>query len=189
LSETLSETFSAQDIAAQDFREALGCFATGIAVVTAATGDGNHIGATVSSFNSVSLDPPLVLFSMARSSRAFAAWQSADHFAVNVLAEHQDATSTKFARALADKWDGVRHDVGANGVPLLADSLAAFECARYANYDGGDHVIIVGRVLGVRVRKHVDAVPLIFFRSKYRRLAHEGGVDVPLDANLWSYGW
>jgi len=180
----LKEVFSAQD-----FREALGFFATGIAVVTAVTGDRNRIGATVSSFNSVSLDPPLVLFSMARSSRAFQAWQLVTHFAVNVLAEGQGATSTKFARALGDKWAGVTHVNGDNGAPLLADSLAAFECARYANYDGGDHVIIVGRVLNVRVRKHAEAVPLIVFRSKYRRLADEGGAQPPADASLWSYGW
>jgi flavin reductase (DIM6/NTAB) family NADH-FMN oxidoreductase RutF len=190
LSERLSaQDFSARGFSSQDFREALGFFATGIAVVTAVTGDGDRIGATVSSFNSVSLDPPLVLFSMARSSRAFAAWQEVGHFAVNVLAEHQDATSTKFARALADKWDGVRHVAGANGAPLLADSLAAFECARYANYDGGDHVIIVGRVLSVRLRKHPDAVPLIFFRSKYRRLAHEHGIEMPPDVSRQFYGW
>jgi flavin reductase (DIM6/NTAB) family NADH-FMN oxidoreductase RutF len=157
--------------------------------VTAVTDGGDRIGATVSSFNSVSLDPPLVLFSIARSSRAFPAWQSVIHFAVNVLAEGQDATSTRFARARDDKWEGVRHMAGDHGAPLLADSLAAFECARYANYDGGDHVIIVGRVLTVRVRKHAHAVPLIFFRSKYRRLAHESGVEVPPDVDLWSYGW
>jgi flavin reductase (DIM6/NTAB) family NADH-FMN oxidoreductase RutF len=119
-----------RDFSAQDLREALGFFATGIAVVTAVADGGNRIGATVSSFNSVSLDPPLVLFSMARSSRAFAAWQSVIHFAVNVLSEGQDALSSKFARALGDKWEGARCLEGETGAPLLADSLAAFECAR-----------------------------------------------------------
>jgi flavin reductase (DIM6/NTAB) family NADH-FMN oxidoreductase RutF len=173
----------------QQFREALGCFATGIAVVTAVAESGERIGATVSSFNSVSLEPPLVLFSMARTSRAFAAWQSLRHFAVNVLAEHQDQVSTRFARSLGDKWDGARHVTGKHGAPLLADSLATFECGRYANYDGGDHVIIVGRVLDVRMRKHADAVPLIFFRSKYRRLAGEGGLETPAGADHWLHGW
>ena len=174
---------------AQDFREALGFFATGIAVVTAVAGGGARIGATVSSFNSVSLDPPLVLFSMARSSRAFATWQSVTHFAVNVLAEHQGETSTRFARSATDKWDGARYAEGETGVPLLADSLAAFECARYANYDGGDHVIIVGRVCHVRMRKRTDAVPLIFFRSKYRRLANEAGFEVLPDTERLLHGW
>jgi flavin reductase (DIM6/NTAB) family NADH-FMN oxidoreductase RutF len=173
----------------QDFREALGFFATGIAVVTAVADGGNRIGATVSSFNSVSLDPPLVLFSMARSSHAFAAWQSVTHFAVNVLSEHQDALFNKFARALGDKWDGARCIESETGAPLLADSLAAFECVRYANYDGGDHVIIVGRVCNVRVRKRADAVPLIFFRSKYRRLANEGNVEALPDADRLLHGW
>jgi flavin reductase (DIM6/NTAB) family NADH-FMN oxidoreductase RutF len=178
-----------RDFSAQDLREALGFFATGIAVVTAVADGGNRIGATVSSFNSVSLDPPLVLFSMARSSRAFAAWQSVVHFAVNVLSEGQDALSSKFARALGDKWEGARCLEGETGVPLLADSLAAFECARYANYDGGDHIIIVGRVCNVRVRKRADAVPLIFFRSKYRRLAGEASVEAPPDADRLLHGW
>jgi flavin reductase (DIM6/NTAB) family NADH-FMN oxidoreductase RutF len=178
-----------QAFSTQEFREALGLFATGIAVVTATTEGRDRIGATVSSFNSVSLDPPLVLFSMARSSRAFPAWQSVAHFAVNVLAEHQDATSTKFARALGDKWEGARYVEGENGAPLLRDSLASFECARYANYDGGDHIIIVGRVLAVRLRRRADAVPLIFFRSKYRRLASEGGIQPPSEGDKWFYGW
>jgi flavin reductase (DIM6/NTAB) family NADH-FMN oxidoreductase RutF len=173
----------------QQLRAALGSFATGIAVVTAVTEVGERIGATVSSFNSVSLDPPLVLFSMARTSRAFAAWQSVSHFAVNVLAEHQDHVSTKFARSLNDKWEGARHVAGAHGAPLLPDTLATFECARYANYDGGDHVIIVGRVLAVHHREQTDAVPLIFFRSKYRRLASEGAIETPIDADYWLHGW
>jgi flavin reductase (DIM6/NTAB) family NADH-FMN oxidoreductase RutF len=177
------------DFSTQDFREALGFFATGIAIVTAVADGGNRVGATVSSFNSVSLDPPLVLFSMTRSSRAFAAWQSVTHFAVNVLAESQDALSSRFARALGDKWEGARCVEGETGVPLLADSLAAFECTRYANYDGGDHIIIVGRVCNVRVRKRVDAVPLIFFRSKYRRLANEGGVEALPDVDRLLHGW
>jgi len=180
---------ASQPFSMQEFREALGCFATGIAVVTATAAGGHRIGATVSSFNSVSLEPPLVLFSMARSSRAFTAWQAVTHFAVNVLSEGQDALSTRFARSLGDKWEDARCVEGENGVPLLADSLAAFECARYANYDGGDHIIIVGRVCKVRIRKRADAVPLIFFRSKYRRLASEGGADVPFDLNHLVHGW
>jgi flavin reductase (DIM6/NTAB) family NADH-FMN oxidoreductase RutF len=180
---------TSQIFSTHEFREALGLFATGIAVVTAVTEDRQRIGATVSSFNSVSLDPPLVLFSMARSSRAFSAWQSVAHFAVNVLAEHQHATSTRFARALGDKWEGARYAEGSNGAPLLPDSLASFECARYANYDGGDHVIMVGRVLAVQARRRADAVPLIFFRSKYRKLADENGIQPPADVGQWFYGW
>jgi flavin reductase (DIM6/NTAB) family NADH-FMN oxidoreductase RutF len=111
------------------------------------------------------------------------------HFAVNVLSEGQDALSSKFARALGDKWEGARCLEGETGAPLLADSLAAFECARYANYDGGDHIIIVGRVCNVRVRKRADAVPLIFFRSKYRRLAGEASVEAPPDADRLLHGW
>lgn len=157
--------------------------------MTAVADSGERIGATVSSFNSVSLDPPLVLFSMARTSRAIAAWQSVDHFAVNVLAEHQGETSTRFARAASDKWAGAGCVDGKHGAPLLPDSLAAFECARYANYDGGDHVIIVGRVLALRMRDRPNAVPLIFFRSKYRSLAGDGGQPPLLPDARWAHGW
>ena len=111
------------------------------------------------------------------------------HFAVNVLAESQHATSTKFARALGDKWEGARFVEGENGAPLLLDSLASFECERYANYDDGDHVIIVGQVLSVCVRQRADAVPLIFFRSKYRRLASEGGVEASFYVDQLPHGW
>ena len=172
----------------REFREALGLFATGIGIVTATTEARDRIGATVSSFNSVSLDPPLVLFSMARSSRAFRAWQSVAQFAVNVLAENQDAMSTRFARALSEKWEGVRFVEGCNGAPLLLDCLASFECRRYAHYDGGDHVIIVGQVIAIHVRRRGEAVPLIFFRSKYRRLAGEHHVP-RVEADPLFYGW
>lgn len=180
---------AARGLSTREFREGLGYFATGIAVVTATTGDGDRIGATISSFNSVSLEPPLVLFSIARNSRAFPAWRSVAHFAVNVLAEHQAETSARFARALGDKWGGTRWAEASNGAPLLPDALAAFECVRYANYDGGDHLIIVGRVLGVRVRQPANAAPLIFFRSGYRRLAGEGRDQARLDAQPWFHGW
>jgi flavin reductase (DIM6/NTAB) family NADH-FMN oxidoreductase RutF len=153
----------------REFRDALGLFATGVVVITSAgnagRGNGDHngyLGATVSSFSSVSLDPPLILFSIGRHSKAFAAWQSVDSFAVNILGENQSAMSTRFARALTDKWDGVSVCPGLAGVPLLSDALAWIECRSYAKYDGGDHLIIVGQVLSLTARPGADTRPLVF---------------------------
>jgi len=180
----------------REFRDALGLFATGVVVITSAgnaeCGNGNrngYLGATISSFSSVSLDPPLILFSIGRHSKAFTAWQSVDHFAVNILNENQSAISTRFARALIDKWDGVKMRPGIAGVPLLSDALAWIECRSYAKHDGGDHLIIVGQVLSLAARSEVDTRPLVFFRGKYRQLDVNPGISTPPDADQWLHGW
>jgi flavin reductase (DIM6/NTAB) family NADH-FMN oxidoreductase RutF len=180
----------------RDFRDALGLFATGVVVITSAGNaecanrDHNgYLGATVSSFSSVSLDPPLILFSIGRHSKAFAAWQSVDSFAVNILGENQSAISTRFARALTNKWEGVSVCPGLGGVPLLSNALAWIECQSYAKYDGGDHLIIVGHVLSLTARAEVDARPLVFFRGKYRQLDVNPGISTPPDADHWLHGW
>jgi flavin reductase (DIM6/NTAB) family NADH-FMN oxidoreductase RutF len=172
-----------------EFRDALGLFATGVAVITTVTADGERVGTTVSSFNSVSLDPPLVLFSIARSANAFPVWRSARFFAVNVLDERQSSVSNRFAKSLTDKWTGIETIMGKTRIPILAQALAWFECERYAGYDGGDHLIIVGRVLAVQITNRADRLPLVFFRSKYRRLDDENKIDTPLDADHWLHGW
>ena len=125
--------------AQRSFRDALGFFPTGVAVVTTITRDGTRLGTTVSSFNSVSLSPPLVLFSIARSANSFAAWGEAETYAINVLHEHQDQLSTRFARSLADKWEGIKPLDGQTGALLVPGALASFECENFARYDGGDH--------------------------------------------------
>jgi flavin reductase (DIM6/NTAB) family NADH-FMN oxidoreductase RutF len=180
----------------REFRDALGLFATGVVVMTSAGSDGyasgdrsGYLGATVSSFSSVSLDPPLILFSIGRHSNAFAAWQSVDGFAVNILGENQSALSTRFARALTDKWDGVSVCPGLGGVPLLSDALAWIECRSYAKYDGGDHLIIVGQVLSLTARSGAGARPLVFFGGKYRQLDVNPGISTPPDADQWLHGW
>lgn len=173
----------------RDLRDVMGLLPSGVVVVTATVAD-SRIGATVSSFNSLSLDPPLVLFSIARSSWALAAWEQAKEFAVSVLAEDQSSLSTRFARALTDKWNGVTPMEGAvTGAPLLPGALAWMECERYAQYSGGDHEIFVGRVLALRVRAQNDPRPLVFFKSKYRRLDPEQRIETPLGADLWLHGW
>lgn len=192
--ETLHQT-ELRSFTDREFRDAMGLFATGVVVVTGAgakdSGDDNngYLGATISSFSSVSLTPPLILFSIGRHSKAFAAWQAIDAFAVNVLGESQSAISTRFARALTNKWEGVTTRPGFAGVPLLQDALAWIECRSYAKYDGGDHLIIVGHVLSLTARTGAGARPLLFFEGKYRQLDVNSGIATPPDADQWLHGW
>jgi flavin reductase (DIM6/NTAB) family NADH-FMN oxidoreductase RutF len=154
------------------FRRALGEFATGVAVVTARGRGEELIGMTMSSFNSVSIDPPLVLFCVDRKARSLPAMLEARGFAINVLARDQEGISNQFARALTDKWNQIKTSVGHAEAPLISGALAHFECAPFANYDGGDHVIFVVRVLRHTSRSEA-AAPLIFFRGRYRDLVDE----------------
>ena len=154
------------------FRRALGEFATGVAVVTASGKGGELVGMTMSSFNSVSIDPPLVLFCVDRKARSLPAMLEARGFAINVLARDQEGISNQFARALSDKWTQIKTSVGHAEAPLISGALAHFECAPFANYDGGDHVIFVVRVLRHTSRSEA-AAPLIFFRGRYRDLVDE----------------
>jgi flavin reductase (DIM6/NTAB) family NADH-FMN oxidoreductase RutF len=123
----------------------------------------------MSSFNSVSIDPPLILFSIDRKALSLAAMTEAKGYAVNILGNDQEHLSNQFARALGDKWSAVEHTIGHESSRLIAGALAHFECVPYAQYDGGDHVIFVGRV--VRFSAHPGKDPLIFFRGAYRGLA------------------
>ncbi len=146
------------------YRRALGCFATGVAVVTALDENGEKIGITVNSFNSVSLNPPLVLWSVGEESLSYKAFVDAEHFAVNVLATHQQAVCERFAARGNDKFDGLDCKPGVAGVPVLPEFSAVFECRTEHRYDGGDHKIIVGRVLSFEDKK---SDPLIFYRGHY----------------------
>ncbi|MCD0423895.1 flavin reductase family protein [Rubrivivax sp. JA1024] len=162
-----------QDV--RQFRSALSQFATGVAVITARGEPNAPIGMTMSSFNSVSLDPPLVLFSVDRRALSLPAMQAAEGYAVNILSRGQEALSNQFAKASTDKWSNVAHSVGHAEAPLLAGAIAHFECAPYAQYDGGDHVIFVGRV--VRFSARDDEEPLVFFRGKYQSLSRQEGSE------------
>jgi flavin reductase (DIM6/NTAB) family NADH-FMN oxidoreductase RutF len=153
---------------ARSFRHAMGCFATGITVVTSVGLDGEYLGFTANSFNSVSLDPPLVLFSLDRGAYSLKAFEAAGVFAINILSEDQQAVSVAFARALSNKWEGVRTEVWETGSPILVDALASFDCQTTSMHDGGDHVIFVGRVL--RLRSAGEARPLLYFRGAYRQV-------------------
>ena len=153
----------------RQFRAALSMFATGVAVITAPRQEGHPIGITVASFNAVSLDPPLILFSVDRRSLSLADLCTAPSYAVNVLEETQQDMSNRFAKANGDKWSWRDGGASAHARPvLLPDALATFECEPYAQYDGGDHVIFVGRV--TRHQTRPQGRPLIFFGGRYRSL-------------------
>jgi flavin reductase (DIM6/NTAB) family NADH-FMN oxidoreductase RutF/pimeloyl-ACP methyl ester carboxylesterase len=150
-------------------RDALGCFGTGVTVVTTIDGSGEPIGLTANSFTSVSLDPPLILFSLAKASANLEAFQQAGRFAVNVLHIGQQPLAGRFARRDVARFDNVDWAIRAEGgSPILAGSLASFDCRTYAAHDGGDHVIYIGEVKHAWFEPHRD--PLLYFHGKYRRL-------------------
>lgn len=155
-------------IDSRQLRNALGCFATGIAVVMAHDAEG-PMGVTVNSFSSVSLDPPLILFSMARTLHSLERFEKVDAYSVNILLEDQQAISNSFARSGGDKFAGVEWVPGITGAPKLTPTLATIECVPYAHYDGGDHVIFVGRV--VHLHSEQEGEPLLYYRGSYRLLA------------------
>jgi len=148
------------------FRRALGCFATGVTVVTARDAAGRNRGITINSFSSVSLDPPLILFCLDKETPSFASYCEAERFAVNVLRAEQHALSIRFATAAADKWNGVEYDLWPGDLPVLRGCLATLACRQEQVYDGGDHLIVVGRVERLATAGAGD--PLIYFRSDYR---------------------
>jgi len=145
------------------FREVCGQYATGVAVITASAAD-RQVGVTVNSFSSVSLDPPLVQFSLDRKASVFPVFTECGHFAVNVLSRGQQALSNMFA-VRSDAFEEVDFSEGVGGCPVFADCVANLECEKFAVYDGGDHIIILGRVKQLRCAPTSD--PLLFFRGTY----------------------
>ncbi|WP_158044686.1 flavin reductase family protein [Skermanella pratensis] len=150
------------------FRNALGCFATGITVVTTVNDAGETFGLTANSFSSVSLDPPLVLFCLGRSSNALDVFTASGRFAVNVLAEAQRDLSVRFSTAIGDRWDGVEWEAWETGSPILKGCLASLDCITEAVHDGGDHVILVGRVK--RLASVAEGKPLLYYKGDYARV-------------------
>ena len=170
----------------REFRNVLGLFATGVAVVTARVGDA-RIGATISSFNSVSLDPPLVLFSMACRALASAQWKAAKALTIFVLSDDQVELSNRFARAGGDKWSGLEERTAGNGSPWLPGAIVSFDCVPYAVYPGGDHDIFICEVKAFAAAP--DARPLIFYAGKYRDLKTIESSEAPPFENMWLHGW
>lgn len=155
---------------ARDLRNALGTFATGVTVITARDSTFRPIGMTVNSFSAISLRPALVLWCLSKQNPGAAEFRAARHFAINVLALDQLPLSRQFARSRVDKFSGVGLRSGTNGVPQLAGCVACFECDTEAQHEGGDHMIVVGRVTRY---EYGPGTPLIFSRGKYQR-----GIDV-----------
>ncbi len=150
-------------------RDAMGCFATGITIVTTMNAEGRPIGLTANSFTSVSLDPPLLLVCIGNHANSALTLRASERFAVNVLKTDQQPTSNRFAGKGEDRFALTDWDVGEFGTPVVSHCLGSFECATHAVHEGGDHFIMVGRVLKAIFEPHSE--PLLYFRGKYRNLA------------------
>lgn len=148
-----------------EFRTALGMFATGVTIVTARTADGTLVGLTANSFNSVSLEPPLVLWSLSRTAASMPAFQAGSHYAINILGADQQALALRFAAKGVDRFADVEFVEGVGGAPLLAGAAASFECFNRSRYDEGDHVIFVGEV--ERCTHREGASPLLYHGGKF----------------------
>lgn len=150
---------------AQEFRQALGLFATGVTIVTARAADGRPVGLTVNSFSSVSLAPPLVLWSLGSRAGSLAVFEAATHFAIHILGAQQRALAERFATRDIDRFADVAWHDGPGGVPVLDEAAAVFECRSRNRHVEGDHVIFIGEVLACR---HVPgATPLIFHGGRF----------------------
>lgn len=168
-------------IDARAFRTALGSFATGVTVITTCAADGTPVGLTANSFNSVSLDPPMVLWSLSRTAKSMPVFEQAQYFAVHVLAADQAALSARFARSGSDKFAQLPLETGIAGLPLLKDCAARFQCQTSFRHDGGDHLIFVGQVLEFDA---YERPPLIYHAGQYALSARRGDMDEPRSARM-----
>ncbi len=167
----------------KQFRKALGAFATGVTVVTARGSDGKDVGLTANSFNSVSLDPPMVLWSLDKKSSNRDAFMQTDHFAVHILSLDQEAVSNQFARSGNDRFAGLDVERGVHNIPLLGGCSARFECRTTYRYEGGDHVIFVGEVVSF---ESFERAPLVFHSGRYGLLLKKSDNEV-IDSG-WNFG-
>jgi flavin reductase (DIM6/NTAB) family NADH-FMN oxidoreductase RutF len=157
-------------------RGALGRFTTGVTVITARNYDGAPVGFTANSFNSVSLDPPLILWSLARNSPRLGAYRAAEHYAVNILNADQAELARRFASKTEDRYVGVGWSGGLGGVPVLDGALATFECAHEAVYPAGDHELFIGRVVRCAI---AEGAPLTYFAGQFGSVRGAGAAPVP----------
>ncbi len=149
------------------YRDVMGAFPTGVTVMTVGREGGTRLGVTASSFNTVSLDPPLILWSLALKAPSLAAFRAHDHFGISILGADQQDLALRFARPAADKFADVETETGETGVPLIRGALAQIECRVAARHPGGDHEIILGEVKTLRRR---DGSPLVFQRGTFHGL-------------------
>jgi len=159
---------AASEDARRQFRDTLGQFATGVTAMTTLAPSGEKVGITVNSFNSLSLDPPLILWSISCTTPSFTCFQVGNPFAVNVLSWDQQALAMQFSRAADDKFKGVEVSDGLGGVPMIAGCVAYLECLTDARYPGGDHDIIVGRVRRIY---NTGKAPLLFHGGMFHKLS------------------
>jgi len=148
-----------------EFRATLGQFATGVTIVAARTPQGELVGLTANSFNSVSLSPPLVLWSLARNSGTLAGFQVATHYSINVLAADQRLLAERFAKRGIDRYAGVSWRPGRTGAPLFQGAVASFECRNRSQHEAGDHIIFVGEV--EHCARRVGVAPLVFHGGRF----------------------
>lgn len=160
----------------RSFRSALGRFATGVTIITARGADGRPVGVTANSFNSVSLDPPLVLWSLDRGSNSLDAYESADEFAIHVLGIEQEHLSNRFATKGADKFEDIA--IGEQGVPLLDGCAARFHCRKVQRHDVGDHILFIGEVVDFHTR---DGAPLLYLQGRYGEARRGKGTEPSYD--------
>jgi flavin reductase (DIM6/NTAB) family NADH-FMN oxidoreductase RutF len=154
----------------RSLRDVLGCYATGVAVITTRTNAGEHVAVTVNSFSSVSLNPPLILFSLGKKANILAHFKQAHSYAVNILAHNQESLSNMFARPSTASWESADYCEGENGCALFAGALAQLECLRYAEIEGGDHLTFFGQV--TQLHPGEPGNPLLFYRGRYGTYAH-----------------
>jgi flavin reductase (DIM6/NTAB) family NADH-FMN oxidoreductase RutF len=159
---------SPQAFDSRQFRDALGEFATGVTIICARTGPGRYVGLTANSFNSVSLDPPLVVWSLSRTSTSLAAFESAERYSVNVLSANQTELARRFSRPHVDRFAGVAYRMGWADAPLLDGCAAWFECAHHARHAAGDHMLFVGEVATC---ERASGDGLVFHHGRFARVA------------------
>jgi flavin reductase (DIM6/NTAB) family NADH-FMN oxidoreductase RutF len=148
----------------RQLRDALGAFATGVTIICARTGDGRYAGLTANSFNSVSLDPPLVLWSLARSSASLPAFEAAERYSVNVLSVEQTDLARRFSRPHEDRFAGVGYRLGWSDAPLIDGCVAWFECAHHGRHAAGDHMVFIGEVATC---ERADGHGLVFHHGRF----------------------
>jgi len=152
----------------RELRDALGRFATGVCLITTTTKDGRALALTANSFASVSLDPPLVLWSLQKNSDVYDAYATPTHYAINILSDQQQDLSSRYARKNEHELDPDHFTLGADGAPVVGGALVTFECELHQSHDGGDHLIIVGKVS--RMTDSGEGAPLLFYSGAYREL-------------------
>jgi 3-hydroxy-9,10-secoandrosta-1,3,5(10)-triene-9,17-dione monooxygenase reductase component len=178
-------------IDAREFRDTLATFATGVTIVTTTNADGESVGMTASSFNSVSMDPPLILWSVTKAAHSAPAFKDAKYFAIHVLSSEQIEISNKFAKSGTDKFGDTQHCLDSNNVPIIPECTSRFDCKQYAVHDGGDHWIILGEVMSVESSTREG---LVFSGGSYatasliqqrRATIAEQTVDAPIESVLF----